>query len=66
MRITRVTVKAGISRCKDFQSVKCEIEEEVELDENDDRQSIIDQVKNDLFTRVNQATIKGLKNILAS
>ena len=66
MRITKVTVKAGISRCKDFQTVKYELEEEVEINENDDLKAIIDEVKKDLFTQVNQATIKGIKNVLAS
>ncbi len=66
MRITRVTVTAGISRCKDYQTVKCELQEEVEIDEGDDCQAIIKDVKNDLFNQVNLATIKGLKNVLAS
>ena len=66
MRITKITVKAGITRCRDFQTVRYELEEEVEIDETDDLKAIIDEVKLDLFTQVNQATVKALKNVMAN
>ena len=60
MTVRSVTVRAAITRSANYQSITFEIAEQVDLAEGEDRDAVIKEVRQRLFTDVDEYTMRGI------
>ena len=63
MKTTTITVTAGITRSRDYQTVRYEIAEGLELEAGDDRDEVIEATRRRLFAEVSAAAERAIIRI---
>ena len=63
MKTKTITVTAGITRSRDYQTVRYEIAEGLELEAGDDRDEVVEATRRRLFTEVSAAAERAIIRI---
>lgn len=63
MKTKTITVTAGITRSRDYQSVRYEIAEGLELEADDDRDDVIEATRRRLFAEVSATAERAIIRI---
>ncbi|MGI4790172.1 MAG: hypothetical protein ACRYFS_15130 [Janthinobacterium lividum] len=58
-----ITVTAAITRSRDFQTVRYELTEGLEIEPGDDRDEVIEATRKRLFAEVNDFTDRAISHI---
>ena len=63
MKTKTITVTAGITRSRDYQTVRYELSEALELEIGDDPEMVIEEARQRLFAEVNAVTERAIARI---
>lgn len=63
MKTTSITVTAGISRSRDYQTVRYELSEGMELDPGDNADEVIEVTRRRLFAEVSAVAERAITQI---
>ena len=58
-----VTVKAGITRSANYQSVTFEVVEHVDLAEGDNRDEVVKEIRQRLFADLDEFSMRGIVHV---